>query len=147
MRYVGQGHEVEAPIPLGNLSGGSVGQITSAFERAYRALYHRLPQGVALEALNWRVTVSGPAPHLPRAVAASGRDADVRAAIKTIRPAYFAETNGFVGTPVYDRYALSPGAVFRGPAIVEERESTAVLGPSARCRVDGTLTLVVELPA
>jgi N-methylhydantoinase A len=147
MRYVGQGHEVEAPIPLGILSAGSVGEITSSFERAYRALYHRLPQGVALEALNWRVTVSGPAPHPSRAVAASRHDSDLRTPIKARRPAYFAESSGFVDTPVYDRYALSPGAVFQGPAIVEEQESTAVLGPGARCRVDGNLTLIVELPA
>jgi N-methylhydantoinase A len=49
-----------------------------------------------------------------------------------------------VDTPVYDRYALVPGAVFSGPAIVEERESTAVIGPNGRCRVDAGLTLVVE---
>jgi N-methylhydantoinase A/oxoprolinase/acetone carboxylase beta subunit len=138
---------VEAPIPLGILSAGRVGEITSSFERAYRALDHRLPQGGALEALNWRVTVSGPAPHPSRAVAASRHDSDLRTPIKARRPAYFAESSGFVDTPVYDRYALSPGAVFQGPAIVEEQESTAVLGPGARCRVDGNLTLIVELPA
>jgi N-methylhydantoinase A len=47
---------------------------------------------------------------------------------------------------VYDRYALAPGTVFGGPAIVEERESTAILGPGARCRVDDSLALVVEVP-
>jgi len=59
--------------------------------------------------------------------------------------AYFAEAGGFVETPVYDRYALGPGAEFTGPAIVEERESTAVAGPGARCRVDDGLALIVEL--
>jgi N-methylhydantoinase A len=52
-----------------------------------------------------------------------------------------------VETPVYDRYALGAGAEFGGPAIVEERESTAVVGPGARCRVDDRLTLVVEIPS
>jgi len=50
-----------------------------------------------------------------------------------------------VETPVYDRYRLGPGASFEGPAIVEERESTAVIGPGGRCRVDQHLTLIVEL--
>ena len=68
-------------------------------------------------------------------------------AIKAHRPAYFAETGRFVETPVLDRYALTPGSTFTGPAIVEEHESTAVLGPGARCRVDDGLALVVELPA
>ena len=36
--------------------------------------------------------------------------------------------------PVYDRYRLGPGATFDGPAIVEERESTVVVGPECRRR-------------
>ena len=35
---------------------------------------------------------------------------------------------------MYDRYALAPGATFNGPAIVEERESTLIVGPGAACR-------------
>src|SRR3989442_919086 len=49
--------------------------------------------------------------------------------LKATRMAYFAEAGGFVETPVYDRDALGPGARCTGPAIVEERESTAVVGP------------------
>jgi N-methylhydantoinase A len=145
MRYVGQGHEVEATVPLGRLAGASLPAITSAFEAAYRALYHRLPQGVAIEALNWRVTVSGPSPALAFGGAA-GRGGGAAAAVKATRRAWFAEAQAFVDTPVYDRYALGPGATFTGPAIVEERESTAVIGPGARCEVDAGRTLVVHLP-
>jgi N-methylhydantoinase A len=145
MRYVGQGHEVEAAMPAGRLSASSLPAITASFEEAYRALYHRLPQGVAIEALNWRVTVSGPPPSLAfgGAGGAVGSSGD---ALKTKRHAWFAEVAGWVDTPVYDRYALGPGTTFEGPAIVEERESTAVIGPGARCRVDEGLTIVVTMP-
>src|SRR3989441_1198014 len=67
--------------------------------------------------------------------------------LKATRMAYFAEAGGFVETPVYDRYALRPGAGFTGPAIVEERESTAVVGPGGRCRVDDGLALIVGMPS
>src|SRR5213594_712535 len=157
MRYLGQGHEVEATVPAGALSTASLDAMTSSFESAYRALYHRLPQGVPIEALNWRVTVAGPAPDVrlsgaTRIGGAVGGDAtspptSINKAVKTRRKAYFAEASGFVDTPVYDRYALPPGFEFEGPAIVEERESTAVLGPGARCRIDERSTIVVELPA
>src|SRR3989454_457703 len=50
MRYAGQGHEVECRVPLGALSTESLPAITASFESAYRALYHRLPQGVPIEA-------------------------------------------------------------------------------------------------
>jgi N-methylhydantoinase A len=145
MRYVGQGHEVEAPMPAGTLSTASLAAITSAFEDAYRALYHRLPQGVAIEALNWRVTVSGPQPDL-RFGGSTGPARATTDAVKTTRRAWFAEVAGWIDTPVYDRYALRPGAAFAGPAIVEERESTAVIGPEASCHVDEGLTLVVHMP-
>jgi N-methylhydantoinase A len=45
---------------------------------------------------------------------------------------------------VYDRYRLGPGATFYGPAIVEEHESTAVVGPDALAAIDEHLNLVVR---
>ena len=145
MRYVGQGHEVEAPVPSGRLSAGSLPAITASFEAAYGALYHRLPQGVAIEALNWRVTVSAPPPALAFG-GGGGAAGEATDAVKARRRAWFAEAPGWVDTPVYDRYALGAGARFEGPAIVEERESTAVIGPGARCRVEDNRTIVVEMP-
>ena len=65
--------------------------------------------------------------------------------MKGHRPAYFPELGGFHPAPVYDRYGLAPGVELRGPAIVEERESTAVVGPGARARVDEFLNLIVEV--
>jgi N-methylhydantoinase A len=146
MHYTGQGHEVEVELPAGHLSEASLGVIVERYEGAYRALYSRVPLGVPIEALNFRVVVSGPVPDI--SVWGSRPDAVPAAATtpapKGRRPAYFPEAGGYVDTPVYDRYALSPGAAFAGPAIVEERESTTVAGPGARVRVDGRLTLVLE---
>jgi len=150
MRYLGQGHEVEAAVPAGKLSAASLAKITASFEASYRALYHRLPQGVPIEALNWRVTVSGPDPktklggHAKPDRAGRRAGAAGRSAVKGTRRAYFAERRGFVETPVYDRYAFTPGMTLKGPAIVEERESTAVIGPGGRARVDAGLAVIVE---
>lgn len=147
MRYVGQGHEVEVPVPPGRLGRESLETLTRNFETAYKALYGRTASGVAIEALNWRLVVSGP-PHEMRidsggVRATRGGRPD---ALKRRRPAYFADVRGFIETPVYDRYPLAPGATVEGPAIVEERESTAVIGPGGRVRVDESLVLHVELP-
>jgi N-methylhydantoinase A len=149
MRYLGQGHEVEVEIPEGPLGPGSLEAITAAFEAAYRLLYSRTPQGVPLEALNWRAVVSGPRPEFPGAGASRPAPADAGGGAaagppKGRRPAYFPGGSGFVDTPVYDRYALAPGSRLSGPAIVEERESTTVIGPGAVMTVDEHRTLIAE---
>jgi N-methylhydantoinase A len=48
--------------------------------------------------------------------------------------------------PVYDRYLLGPGGALDGPAVVEERESTVILGPGSRAEIDRARNLVVRWP-
>jgi N-methylhydantoinase A len=144
MRYLGQGHEVEAALPDGPLGAASLEAIRGAFEAAYRALYGRTPLGVAIEALNWRLVISGPTPEFSMGTAPAATGAEAAPVAKARRPAYFPEADGYVETAVYDRYALRPGAAFSGPAIIEERESTTVIGPRARVRVSPALDVVAE---
>jgi N-methylhydantoinase A len=66
-------------------------------------------------------------------------------AIKGTRPVYFPEFGDFQMTQVYDRYALGTGQTFDGPAIVEERESTLVIGPGASFEQLPTGNILVTL--
>ena len=52
---------------------------------------------------------------------------------------------GGLATRILDRYALEPGDRFEGPVVIEERESTTVIGPSSRVNVDRWLNLIVEI--
>ena len=142
MRYVGQGHEVSVPLPGRTLSERDSSMIESAFEQVYRALYARKGPDVPLEVINWRVVASGPQPKMDFKPTLSASTGD--AAVKGSRLAYFPENSGFVETPVYDRYLLSPAATFSGPAIVEERESTLIVGPRGQARVDEHFNVIVE---
>jgi 5-oxoprolinase (ATP-hydrolysing)/N-methylhydantoinase A len=45
--------------------------------------------------------------------------------------------------PVWDRYALAPNWRTKGPAVIEEIESTTVVGPAFDVDVDGGLNLVL----
>jgi len=58
---------------------------------------------------------------------------------------YFPEFREFRPTTVYDRYALLPGAAFAGPAIVEERESSLVIGPGGRFEVAPSGNIIVAV--
>jgi 5-oxoprolinase (ATP-hydrolysing)/N-methylhydantoinase A len=139
MRLLGQVHDITIPLPPGPLGAGALPAITAAFEAEYVRLYSHLYRGTVIQAMSWRVLVSGPAPDL--AVArVEGVDA-AGAARKGSRPAHFADAGGWHDTPVYDRYALRPGDRIEGPAIVEEQEATTVLPPGDRLLVDAHLNL------
>ncbi|MEZ4586795.1 MAG: hydantoinase/oxoprolinase family protein [Gemmatimonadales bacterium] len=143
MRYVGQGHEIRVAVSDAVLEGRE-DQLRSAFEATYETLYGRLGPPVGIEIVNWRLVASGPRPEVHLELEApSGKPTEAR---KGSRPAYFPEAERFLDTPVYDRYRLGAGAELLGPAIVEERESTLIVGPDARVRADQNGNLVVHLP-
>jgi N-methylhydantoinase A len=138
MRYLGQGHEVRVPLPSDRLRDAAA--IVERFEREYERLYGRRGPDVPVEAINWRVVSSGPRPELE--LTAVTLDAASRPP-RSSRPAYFPARGGYAETPVYDRYALEPGTLLEGPAIVEERESTLVVGPGYAIEVTPELALSV----
>lgn len=73
---------------------------------------------------------------------------DLRArALRGSRLAYTPESGRMVPFDVYDRRRLCPGDRFGGPALVEEPESTAVLGPGSIASVDEHLNLIIVPPA
>jgi len=144
VRYIGQAHELVVDLPAGPYVAASGPALLAAFERQYREHFARTPPEVPVEFVNLRVRLQAPVPtgELRWTAAAEGA-----ARLKAERPAYFPEAGGFVPTPVLDRYALQAGEKFAGPAIVEERESTVVVGPGARVEVRESGNLVVTLEA
>ncbi len=140
VRHRGQGEAVTVELG-GELSSDPAAQIDAAFAAAYTDLYGHRPPGVEAEVMTWRVRVMGPDPELDVTV----RDLVPGEVRKGRRPVWFAEADGFVETDVLDRYRLGPGTEFDGPAIVEERESTMVIGPGGHVRVDRLGNLEVEV--
>jgi N-methylhydantoinase A len=134
LRYAGQGHEVRVEMPTGRLDSSHLPEIVARFELVYRALFGRAGPRVGLEVMSWRLIASGPRPELKLRTLRESRPAE--AALKGHRLVYFPDWGERRPTPVYDRYALAPNTRFDGPAIVEERESTVVVGPRATVTVD-----------
>lgn len=143
MRHVGQGFEISVPIPNGDLGEDSVSTMRDAFFTVYRQLFERTVEEMPIEAMSWRLAASAPVPNI--ALNFGGQPIGTGEALKGQRDVYFPET-GFAPCDVYDRYALSPGDTFEGPAVVEERESTTVVGPGAKVTVDESLNLLCDLP-
>ncbi|BBK33385.1 N-methylhydantoinase A [Stella humosa] len=142
MRYVGQGFEISVPMPEGRLGPDSLAALQDQFFTTYERLFDRRITEVPIEALTWRLSASGPVPDIRLNFA--GAHTEKGDALKGMRDVYFPET-GFVACPVYSRYALLEGAELRGPAVIEERESTVVVGPDARVSVDRYLNLIIDI--
>ena len=144
MRYVGQGFEIEVPVPDGVLAPDLGTVLHARFLERYDALFGRRITGVPVETVTWRLTASGPTPNVR--LDFQGQRIDSGAAEKGERPVHFQGT-GFAPCKVYNRYALAAGTRFRGPAVVEERESTAVAGPGTTLSIDRHLNLIIDIDA
>jgi N-methylhydantoinase A len=141
VRHRGQGEAVTVELGSELNAKDPAGQVEEAFHKTYVRLYGRRPPGVESEVMTWRVRVLGPDPEL-NVRARTGRRGEPR---KGSRRVWFAEAKGYVNAEVYDRYLLGPGARINGPAVVEERESTMVIGPGGKGKVDQNGNLIVEV--
>ncbi len=143
-RFIGQGSETNLPIPEADFTTLNLLEVRRRFDTEYTRLYGRTYPESPVEFVNFRVRASLPVRllELPRRQNVGGRIQD---AIKGKRQAFSGIAHDFIPFTVYDRYKLSPGAAFPGPAIVEERESTVIVGEDATASVDEFGFLWIEM--
>ena len=144
MRYALQGREIDVPIPGGALTTEHRAQILDAFAAAHMQKYNWSHPDLEVMGVNWKIVASGPRPQLQLSHRGNGVGGSPR---KGERPVYFPEFKSLRPCPVYDRYRLSPGFTCDGPAVIEERESTIVVGPGGQVSVDDLGNVVVAVPA
>ena len=143
VRYRGQSSELFVSLPKGSITRRHLDAIRERFEAKYRAAYHRTNPRVPLEVVSWRAVLRGPQPKVSLHLTHSGRNA--RRALKGHRPVFFPEHSDFINCAVYDRYALPSGSCLQGPVIIEETESTVVVGTGARIEADELNNLLVTI--
>jgi len=105
---------------------------TSDFtERLYGRTYHETP----VEFVTFKVRAS--LPKRPFSIPKlSNETSDIETCIKGKRPAFSYIKKDYITFTVYNRSKLFANAEIPGPAIIEERESTIVIGEDAHARVD-----------
>lgn len=148
MRYFGQSFElsVQAPDRL-EIDQSWLNELTESFHDAHETAYGFRANDEPVELVNLRLTTVGKIAR-PKMRRLDNTSADVSVASKGPRAVYFAENSGEKGTvqtPVYDRSKLPAGAVFKGPAIIEEPDCTTVIHPAWTVTVDEYGNLGIEL--
>ena len=135
MRYVGQSYELTVPLPAEQLDASKIDRVLEQFHIEHDRAYGYSAPTEPVEFVNLRLTAIGKIAK-PRLRELEGDNTDIAAAQKATRSVYFAESDGYVECPIYDRYLLGPGSILTGPAIVEETDSTTVIHPGYRAQVD-----------
>ncbi len=140
MRYHGQEHTVKVPILPGDLDDGLTALRRRLDEYHERAYSLKLP-GSAAEIVNLQVSLIGVTSKpvmKKRAIDPSGEPlkGERRIAVRDYGEALLAQ--------VYDREKLAPGALIRGPAIIEEWTSTALILPDQSATVDDYGNLAIK---
>ncbi|HVB47656.1 MAG TPA: hydantoinase/oxoprolinase family protein [Burkholderiales bacterium] len=145
-RFIGQGSETTLALPEHDFAGLDPAALRQRFDDEYRRLYGRTYPESPVEFVNFRVRASLPVRllALPKLPHQAGRR--VENALKGERRAFSAQSGDFIPFRVYDRYRLFSGANLAGPAIIEERESTVIVGEDARVTVDDYGFLWMDLP-
>ena len=144
MRYVGMASELTVVVPGGELSNDSMAQAFNAFHDAHERAYGYAYRGEqVVEIINIRV--SGTGPLSPIELTEEKLDGgDGSGAAIGERSVYFGPDEGSHTCALYDRGALAPGDRVRGPAIVEQYDSTIVVPPWADASVDQFRNLIIE---
>jgi N-methylhydantoinase A len=135
MRFVGQGAETDLFIETKPFSQWEKSQIRELFDNAYKKLYGRTYPDTPVEFVTFKVRASLPRREfrIPPLQQSAGEPADC---IKGARKAFSLIRKEYIPFTVYDRPTLTPGAILDGPAIIEEKESTIVIGEDAKATVD-----------
>jgi len=149
MRYAGQAYEIRIPLPDAAHATTAAGvrervvQAIETFHDSHEDLYGYAYAGKELvEVVNVGVTGLGliERPNVPEAQPGSG---DSASACTGRTQVYFPQGRGRIDCPIYDRAALRAGNLVRGPAIIQQYDSTTVVEPDWEAVVDswGTLRL------
>jgi N-methylhydantoinase A len=145
IRYLGQGFEIIVALPDGPLSASSAGELQQRFTEQYAAVFGRaLPEGTP-EVTNWRLTSTVPTARPSLTDASRGRRADAESAAPRGHRSVRIPGFGACEAAVYNRHALVPGSVLKGPAVFEEHETSCAIGPDSIARVDAYHNLIIDI--
>ena len=141
MRYARQFHEIEVPLPAGEISDQVLNEAQSTFHEIHRSEYGFSMPVMDVEFLIFhvRATASQPAVSLLQIPDGSGDPStakvDTRACI----------WEGEVAeTPIFSAAILRAGDFVSGPAIVEGDATTIAVPPAFGCKVDALGNYLLE---
>jgi N-methylhydantoinase A len=136
LRYSGQFHEVPLEVQMSEIIEFRMKEIGEAFHREHNRKYgyELSKEGTELELINVRLRAVG-ITEKPEKLTSSESDGFLPAeqALKGNRMAYIPERDEMQNIPVYDGDRLASAVKIKGPAIIEQVNTTLFLGSIYDC--------------
>ncbi|MBI3980223.1 MAG: hydantoinase/oxoprolinase family protein [Chloroflexi bacterium] len=143
IRYVGQGFELNVPMPDGELTAETLAHLEAAFNEEHERTYGHRSEGNPVQFVNLRLLALGLRDEEQPLSASWWADGHSELAVPPPRKAYFGEA-GLLPTPVLRRSDLANGRR-EGPFIVEEYDATTVVPPGCAGWLDAVGNIVIEV--
>lgn len=136
LRYKGQGYQIEVALPHATTITEEILKLLEQdFKKSYEKLFGTSPTDISAEAVHWRLTAE-----VPKSASFSLWRADGSVDHGSTDPIsermVWLPKEGWGNVPCYRRDQLLPGMTIKGPAIIEERESTTIIPSHFKTTID-----------
>lgn len=141
MRYEGQGHEIEIPLPPGPVPHNFDIWLHAEFDRIYEENFGRTVPNVDLEVMNWGFVAATPVEEAPRIPSPRGTRKPQPDGVRKI---YWGQSRRKLEVAFFERAHLKRGHHINGPALIVETQTTTLVGPEFDAVIDAIGNIVMR---
>lgn len=143
MRYVGQNFELPVEVPSRQLMSSDFETLTSRFYVEHEKNYGHFMPGEPTQFVSFRVTARGVIPKLQLEKIRHQRQKETSSILGHRLVHFDAEVP--ITTAVYDRTRLWPGDRIKGPAVIEQMDSTTLIFPEDEAEIDDFFNIIIRI--
>lgn len=134
-RYAGQVRTITIDLDPGAFDAATLAQAIERFHAEHEREFGYARREFSVETSVLRVAGRGETIKVALEALANAIRVEEGEPVKGTRKAYY-DGHGYVDTTIYERGRLAPGFEFRGPAILEEMDSTVLVPPGFHAVID-----------
>ena len=144
IRYKGQSHVINLQVPSGKLLPADLSLLKRAFDVTCKNECGLFPDQSEVEIVTLRLMAMAGIKGRADLIYAkkAGNEASISGPRQN-RTVVFGESK--ISTPVYDRKDLTPNTVLKGPAVVEQDDSTTLICPRMTASVDNYGNIIIDV--
>jgi len=143
MRYVGQSYEVSVPVPSEEIDEKKLRSLVQSFHDTHMRIYAHAMPGEPVEIVTLRCAAFG-VTLKPEVARYEKGEESAEKALKFEREMFSKDYGDFVRCPCYDRQKLFPGNLIKGPAIIEQIDTTIVIPPNYQGQMDEYRNILIS---